>query len=87
MLCQVFINNQQLSFEPNSLTGRVAHKLITALNHAYMHSFSIVCTPYKPVENTDRARFITACQLVHDNLHDITECQGVRNLCIEKLRA
>lgn len=87
MPCQVFINNQELVFQPNSLTGRVARKLITALNTAYMRSFSIACAPYQATEQTDRARYITACQLVHDNVHDVTESQELRNMCLEKLRA
>ena len=87
MPCQITVNNQQLTFAPKSLTGRIARKMITALTHAYMRSLSISCAPYVPVEQTDRARYITACQLVHDNLFDITEGESVRNECLEKLRA
>lgn len=87
MTCQIFINNQALIFEHCSLTGRIARKLITALNTAYMHSLSIACAPYQPAENTDRARYMTACQMVHDNLYDVTEAQEVRNMCLEKLCA
>lgn len=83
----LIINNEELIFPPNSLTGRVARKLITALNQAYMRSMSIACAPYQPIEQTDRARYITACQMVHDNLYDVTESQEVRNMCLEKLRA
>lgn len=87
MPCQVTINNIELKFQPKSLTGRVARKLITALNHAYMRSISIACAPYVPPEQTDRARYTTACQLVHDNVYDLTEAQSIRNMCIEKLQA
>lgn len=85
--CQVFINNEALTFAPFTLTGKIARKLIAALNQAYMQSLSISCAPYQPMTNTDRARYITACQMVHDNLHDVTEAQEVRNLCLERLRA
>lgn len=85
--CQIIVNNIALNFEVKSLSVRVALKLIRALNAAYMQSKSISCLPYQPTEQTDRARFITACQLVHDNLFDITEGQKIRNECIEKLKA
>lgn len=87
MKCQITINNQKLPFESNCLTGRIARKMIAALNTAYMRSMPIKCAPYMPVEQTDKARYITACQLVHDNLYDVTDGQEIRNICLERLRA
>lgn len=87
MSCSIIINNQEFTFEPNALPARIARKLIYALNDAYMRSMSIACAPYQPVENTDRARYITACQLVHDNLFNVEESQEIRNACLERLRA
>lgn len=87
MPCQIIINNMPITFEAKSLTIRIARKLLDALNLAYMHSMSIKCAPYAPIEQTDKARYITACQLVHDNLCDVTDGQDVRNICLERLRA
>lgn len=83
----LIINNQALTFPDFSLSGKVARKLINALNTAYMHSLSITCAPYAPTVQDDRHRYMTACQMVHDNVYDATECQSVRNECLEKLRA
>ena len=87
MACQITINNQKLNFEEKSLTGRIARKIIHALNIAYMRSVSISCAPYVPTVQDEKHRYITACQLVHDNVWDITEGQSVRNGCLEKLEA
>lgn len=81
------INGTSLRFEANSLPTRQALKVIRALSHAYMKSLRITSSPYVPTEQTDAARYVTACQLVHDNLLLVEDSQEIRNECLLPLRA
>ena len=83
----IIVNNEVVKFENNSLSVHVARKMVKALTHAYMRALSITCAPYTPTQPSDRAWYISACQLVHDNLWQVEEGETIRNECIEKLRA
>lgn len=85
--CHIICNNVLVEFYQGSLNIRAAVKLIRALNYAYEKSISITSYPYTPTDNTQRAAYVTACQLVHDNIADVTEGQAIRNECLLKLKA
>lgn len=83
----IYVNNEEFKFEPNSLNGSLARKLVHAINNAYMRALSISCAPYTPTDSTARSWYICTCQLIHDNVMDYADCADVRNECLYSLRA
>ena len=83
----VQVHNTLIPFVSKSLTLKDARGLIAAINLAYMHCLVIACKEALPATHSDAQCYVAACQLVHDNLADVTEGVTVRNDCLMKLKA
>jgi hypothetical protein len=83
--CKIKIGKVVISFEPKSLPAYKAIRIIKAINKAYENCLAISCIPYRPTNEYPplyNELYVSACQLVHDNLYDITEGQRIRNECM-----
>lgn len=73
------------NFYPKALSTYMAIRMIKAITHAYMKSIPI-SSSYLPIEQTDKARYICASQLILDNMDDVYMSRAVKNECLYTLK-